>query len=206
MATYAMGNRPGTAPIRIGAGDVLVVTDVQRDFLPGGALAVPRGDEVIPALNRYLADWRARGLPVVLTRDWHPPDHRSFRERGGPWPPHCIAGTPGAAFDPRLDAPPSAAVVSKATDRDREAYSAFQGTDLEARLRAAGARRLFIGGLATEYCVRETARDALARGFEVLVLADAIRAIDVAPGDGRRAEEEMARLGATLVRHEALAR
>lgn len=194
----------GAERIRIAAGDALVVTDVQRDFLPGGALAVPHGDEIIPALNRYIAHWRSHALPVVLTRDWHPADHCSFRARGGPWPPHCIAGTPGAAFDPRLDAPASATIVSKATDRDREAYSAFEGTDLEAHLRAVGVRRLFVGGLATEYCVLATVRDALARGFATVVLADAIHPIDVRSGDGRRAEEEMARLGATLVRHEAL--
>jgi len=189
-----------TPAVTVGPGDALVVTDVQRDFLPGGALGVAHGDEVIAPLNRCLAEWEARGLFVVLTRDWHPPDHCSFRAQGGPWPPHCVAGTEGAAFDPRLAAPASAAVVSKATARDREAYSAFEGTDLEARLRAAGVRRLFVGGLATEYCVLETVRDARARGFGVVVLRDAIRPIEARPGDGRRAEEEMARLGATLVR------
>jgi nicotinamidase/pyrazinamidase len=187
-------------PVSIGPGDALVVTDVQRDFLPDGALAVPDGDEVIAPLNRYLAEWQARRLPVVLTRDWHPPDHCSFQARGGPWPPHCVAGSPGAAFDRRLAAPPSAIVISKATEREREAYSAFEGTDLESRLRAAGVRRVFVGGLASEYCVLATVRDALARGFGAVVLVDAIRAIEAHPGDGRRATEEMLRLGATLVR------
>jgi nicotinamidase/pyrazinamidase len=182
----------------MGPGDALVVADVQRDFLAGGALAVPHGDEVIPTLNRHLAQWRAQGLPVFITRDWHPADHCSFQTRGGPWPPHCVAGTAGAAFDPRLDVPPSAVVISKGTHRDREAYSAFEGTDLDAQLRAAGVRRIFVGGFTTEYCVLATARDALAHGFAVVVLADAIRAIDVRPGDGRRAEEEMVRRGATL--------
>jgi nicotinamidase/pyrazinamidase len=189
-------------PLDVGPGDALVVVDVQRDFLPGGALAVAHGDEVIAPLNRYLGEWRARGLLVVLTRDWHPPDHCSFRARGGPWPPHCVAGTAGAAFDPRLDGPASAIVVSKATERDREAYSAFEGSDLEACLHAARVRRVFVGGLATEYCVLATVRDALARGFGVVVLADAIRAIEACPGDARRAEEEMVRLGAALARQQ----
>jgi nicotinamidase/pyrazinamidase len=189
-------------PLVVGPGDALLVADVQRDFLPGGALGIAHGDAVIAPLNRCLAEWRARGLPIVLTRDWHPPDHCSFRPRGGPWPPHCVAGTPGAEFDPRLRVPPSALVISKATGRDREAYSAFQGTDLDPRLRAARVRRLFVGGLATEYCVRETVRDALARGFAAVVLLDGICAIEAHAGDGRRAEEEMAALGATLVRQQ----
>jgi nicotinamidase/pyrazinamidase len=189
---------PTPVSVHVGPGDALVVTDVQRDFLPGGALAVAHGDEVIPILNRYLAECRARGLPVFLIRDWHPADHCSFQTRGGPWPPHCVAGTPGAAFDSRLDVPISATVISKGTHRDREAYSAFEGTELDVQLRGAGVRQVFVGGLATEYCVLATVRDALARGFGVAVLADAIRAIDVRPGDGRRAEEEMVRRGATL--------
>src|SRR5579884_3272093 len=108
-------------PVTIGPGDALVVVDVQRDFLPGGALAVPEGDAVIAPLNRCLAEWQARGLPIFLTRDWHPPDHCSFRAQGGPWPPHCVAGTEGAAFDPRLVVPASAAVVSKAATPGRAA-------------------------------------------------------------------------------------
>jgi nicotinamidase-related amidase len=192
-----------TAKEQIGPGDALLVTDVQRDFLPGGSLPAPDGDAVVPALNRYLAVWRARGLPIVATRDWHPPDHCSFRARGGPWPPHCVAGTPGAEFDPALALPPDAAVVSKATHRDREAYSAFEGTDLDRRLRAAGVRRLFVGGVATEYCVAATVRDAVAHGYRVVVLQDAIRAIDARAAHG--AEEEMARRGAALISWKALA-
>jgi nicotinamidase/pyrazinamidase len=188
---------------RIGPGDALLVTDVPRDFLPGGSLAVPGGDAVVPVLNRYLAVWRARGLPVVATRDWHPPDHCSFHARGGPWPVHCVAGTRGAEFDPGLALPPDAIVVSKATAPEREAYSAFEGTDLDLRLRAAGVRRLFVGGVATEYCVASTVRDAVARGYRVVVLRDAVRAID--PGAAQEAEAEMARRGAALITREALA-
>jgi nicotinamidase/pyrazinamidase len=191
--------------VTVGAGDALLVVDVQRDFLPGGALGIAHGDEVIAPLNRCLAEWRTRGLPVILTRDWHPPDHCSFHARGGPWPVHCVAGTAGAAFDPRLDAPPSAIVVSKATHPDREAYSAFEGTDLESHLRAAGVRRIFIGGLATEYCVRESVRDGRACGFDMVVLCDAIRGVEAQRGDAQRAEDEMRTLGATLVRGPAAA-
>lgn len=178
------------------AGDALVVVDVQVDFLPGGSLAVPRGDEVVPVLNRWLAAAAARGLPVFATRDWHPPEHCSFRARGGPWPPHCVAGSAGAAFAPGLRLPPGATVVSKATTPDRDAYSGFEGTDLDARLRAAGARRLLVGGLATDYCVVETIRDARRLGYEVLLLADAVRAVEVRPGDGARALEALRRAGA----------
>ncbi len=178
------------------AGDALVVVDVQVDFLPGGSLAVPHGDEVVPVLNRWLAAAAARGLPVFATRDWHPPDHCSFRAQGGPWPPHCVAGSAGAAFAPGLRLPPGATVVSKATGPDRDAYSGFEGTDLDARLRAAGARRLLVGGLATDYCVLATVRDARRLGLEVLLLADAVRAVEVRPGDGARALEEMRRAGA----------
>ncbi len=180
-------------------GDVLLVTDIQNDFLPGGALAVAGGDEVVPVLNRYIDAFQAQGLPVYATRDWHPLRHCSFHAQGGPWPVHCVAGTHGADFSSLLKLPPDTTVISKATSRDREAYSSFQGTDLDSRLRAAGIRRLFIGGLTTDYCVLNTVRDARRLGYEVFVLADAIRAVDVRPGDGQRAEEEMAHLGAQFI-------
>jgi nicotinamidase/pyrazinamidase len=193
-------------PLTLQTGDALIVVDVQTDFLPGGALGVPAGDEVIPVLNQYLGEWRARGLPVFATRDWHPPGHCSFRERGGPWPPHCVAESQGARFASALDLPPTTVVISKSTMVDQDAYSGFQGTDLDDRLRRAEVRRVFVGGLATDYCVVSTVRDALARGYRTIVLADAIRAVDVHPDDGRKAEEEMGRLGATLIRIEALTR
>jgi nicotinamidase/pyrazinamidase len=180
-------------------GDALVVVDVQNDFLPGGALAVPQGAAVVPALNRYLAAWRARGLPVFATRDRHPAEHCSFHARGGPWPVHCVAGTPGADFAPGLDLPNDAVVVSKGESRDRDAYSGFDGTDLHERLQRAGIRRLFVGGLATDYCVLATVRDAVRLGYTVRVLADAIEAVDVHPGDGQRAEAEMAGAGVGAV-------
>jgi len=193
------------SPIRVQGGDALIAVDVQNDFLPGGSLAVPQGDAVVPALNRYLAAFAARALPIFATRDWHPADHCSFKAQGGIWPPHCIAGTRGAEFSPALALPPAAVVVSKATTPEADAYSGFGGTDLAARLNAGGVTRLYIGGLATDYCVLNTVRDALAAGFVVLLLADAIRAVDVNAGDGARAEAEMQRLGARAIRHEDLA-
>ena len=180
-------------------GDALLVTDIQNDFLPGGSLAVAGGDEVVPVLNRYIREFVAHGLPVYATRDWHPEGHCSFHAQGGPWPVHCVEGTHGAEFAVALTLPGDTTVISKATMLGQDAYSSFQGTDLDRRLRAAGIRRIFIGGLTTDYCVLNTVRDARTLGYEVFVLADAIRAVDVQPGDGRRAEEEMASLGARLV-------
>ena len=189
----------GDEPVRLQAGDALILVDVQLDFLPGGSLAVPRADEVVPALNRYIAVFRRLTFPVVATRDWHPADHCSFRAQGGPWPPHCVAGSDGARFAPLLDLPCEAHIVSKATTPDKDAYSGFEGTDLDERLKRAGVRRLFVGGLATDYCVLNTVRDALRLGYATFLLADAVRAVDVQPGDGARAMEEMRRLGAVAI-------
>jgi nicotinamidase/pyrazinamidase len=179
-------------------GDGLVVVDVQFDFLPGGALGVARGERVIAPLNACLAAFAAHRLPVFATRDWHPAEHCSFHAQGGPWPPHCVAGTQGAAFPPELKLPRDAAIVSKATTADRDAYSGFAGTDLESRLRAAGVKRLVVGGLATDYCVLQTVLDARRLGFDVIVLREAIAAVDLQPGDGERALAQMQAAGATL--------
>ncbi len=176
--------------------DALLVADIQQDFLPGGALGVPRGDEIAPVLRRYLSAFQTRGLPIFASRDWHPPDHCSFREQGGIWPTHCVAGSPGAEPPPDFPLPPSTVIIHKATRRDKEAYSAFQETPLEDHLRAAGMRRLFVGGLTTEYCVLHTVRDALALGYAVVLLTDAIRPVNLHPDDGRKAEAEMLRRGA----------
>jgi nicotinamidase/pyrazinamidase len=191
--------------ITISPYDALLVVDIQRDFLPGGALGVRGGDEVIPVLNRYIAIARRHGMPIIATRDWHPADHCSFHARGGPWPEHCVQDTPGAAFAPQLDLPEDAIIVSKATQADQEAYSTFSGTGLAQRLREAGVQRVLIGGLATDYCVRYSTRDALAEGFEVIVLDDAVRAVEVQPGDGARAKEEMKASGAVSARLEDIA-
>ena len=186
-------------------GDALLIVDVQNDFLPGGNLAVPHGDEVVTVLNRYLKLFEARTLPVYATRDWHPEQHCSFREQGGLWPPHCVAGTRGAQFAAALQLPSSAVIISKAATVEQDAYSGFQGTSLDQQLRAANIRRLFIGGLATDYCVLNTVRDALRLGYRVLLLGDAIRAVDVQPGDGLRAEAEMSKLGAQRITVEGVA-
>ncbi len=182
-----------------GQGDALVIVDVQNDFLPGGRLAVPEGDAVMAPLNRYIALFQARGLPVYATRDWHPPDHCSFTAQGGPWPPHCVAETAGAAFAADLHLPADAVVVYKATLQGKDAYSGFEGTHLAEHLRDRQVSRLFIGGLATDYCVLNTVKDALAAGFRVLLLTDAIRAVELEAGDGERAIADMQRAGAQLI-------
>jgi len=190
--------------VDLNPGDGLLVVDLQNDFLPGGALGVPRGDEVVPVLNRYMAAFRARGLPIFASRDWHPPNHCSFREQGGVWPVHCAVGTKGAEFHPGFHLSPSTIVISKATDPKKDAYSAFEGTALDEHLRKTGVRRLLIGGLATDYCVLNTVRDAINRGYPVYLLMDGIRAVNLKPDDGRKAEEEMIRLGAVPIRLENL--
>jgi nicotinamidase/pyrazinamidase len=186
-----------------GPGDALVIVDVQGDFVTG-SLAVPGGAEVIPPLNRAAAAFAARGLPVIATRDWHPDDHISFHEQGGPWPPHCVAGTPGADAAEGLELPAGTVVVEKADTAAMDAYSAFSGTGLADDLRARGVRRLIVGGLATDYCVLNTVKDAMVEGFETVILGDAIRAVDVQPGDGDRAEDEMRRAGARFATVEDL--
>lgn len=187
------------------SGDALLLIDVQNDFLPGGSLAVPSGDEIIPILNRYIEAFSKASLPVYASRDWHPPDHSSFRAQGGIWPPHCIAGSRGAEFSPKLGLPANAVIISKAANPNADAYSDFDEPDLEQSLHQNGISRLFIGGLATDYCVLYTARDALARGFEVHLLLDGIRAINLKPGDGQRAIEEMTSLGARPIHFEDIA-
>jgi len=183
-----------------GPGDALLLVDVQNDFLPGGSLAVPSGDAILDLLDDYLAIATAKGIPIFACRDMHPSDHVSFREQGGPWPRHCVVGTPGAELSSRLHPPPSLRQVHKATRADRDAYSAFQDTGLDARLRELGIRRIFLGGFTTEYCVLETVRDARSLGFEIVVLEDAIRGLD--PARAEQAIEEMRALGANFLRHE----
>jgi nicotinamidase/pyrazinamidase len=178
------------------SGEALLIVDPQVDFCPGGALPVPGGDRIFPALN----DAAGRFQTVVASRDWHPRDHISFRARGGPWPEHCVADTPGAEFHPALRRDLIDHVVSKALQADEEAYSAFAGTGLAAWLRERGVRRLFVGGLATDYCVRQSVLDALGEGFAVSVLEDGVGAVDVQPGDGERALAEMRAAGARVVR------
>ncbi|MGZ3241377.1 MAG: isochorismatase family protein [Burkholderiaceae bacterium] len=182
--------------VHLDSKDALVIVDVQNDFLPGGNLAVPKGDDIIPVLNRAIELFNDHALPIYATRDWHPPDHCSFTQQGGIWPPHCIAGSKGAEFAPALNLPPTAIVISKAVSATQEAYSGFEGTDLANRFRTQGIERLFIGGLATDYCVLDTVKNALKQGFSVVLLLDAIRAVDLHVGDGQAAINEMIKLGA----------
>jgi nicotinamidase/pyrazinamidase len=185
--------------------DALVVVDVQNDFCPGGSLAVPDGDHVVPVLNRYAERFAAQGAAVFASRDWHPPRTRHFAAYGGVWPPHCVQGTTGAALHPALVLPARTQVVSKGMDPDEDAYSCFQacaeqGGDFASLLAAREIQRLFVGGLATDYCVKATALDALRAGLTVVILQDAVRAVDVTPGDGARALAELAAAGAESAR------
>ena len=176
--------------------DALIVVDVQRDFCPGGALPVPEGDQVVPAINRILG---LGGWLTVATRDWHPQDHCSFAPQGGIWPVHCVAGTPGAAFHPGLDAMKVRQIISKARTQDAEAYSGFQGTELAALLKGQGSRRAFVCGLATDYCVKFTVLDALAEGFHVSLITAACRGVNLQAGDVDRALKEMRASGCYIL-------
>jgi nicotinamidase/pyrazinamidase len=159
-------------------GDALLVVDVQNDFLPGGSLGVSDGHAVVPVLNQYIETFAGHNLPIFLTRDWHPENHCSFGKQGGTWPVHCVAGTGGAAFASDLAQPAGVIVVDKADAPERDAYSGFEHTDLLSELRKRGVKRVYIGGLATDYCVLNTVKDALFHGFEVYLLEDAIRAVN----------------------------
>lgn len=191
--SIALGKRLGLT-----GHDALLVIDVQRDFLPGGSLPVREGEAVIAPLNAYMAAFAARHLPIFVTRDWHPPEHCSFQDQGGRWPPHCIQRTAGAEWPADLHIPPGAHIVSKATEKDADAYSGFAGTALHRLLSDLGVRRVFVGGLTTEYCVHDTVLYARANGFEVVLLDDAVRAVNLKPGDGASAVEDMVRHGAVL--------
>lgn len=173
----------------------LIIVDVQHDFLPGGALGVAKGDQVIPALEAAAK----RADLVVATRDWHPADHMSFKENGGIWPAHCVQGTEGAEIHPRIKAIADR-TISKGENPAVEQYSGIQGTHLADMLRAEGYTKLLIGGLATDYCVKATVLDALKEGFAVEVLADGSRAVNVSEGDETAAYVEMATAGATISR------
>lgn len=176
--------------------DALLLVDVQNDFLGGGSLAVPDADAILPVITAYIELFSRRALPLIATRDWHPTNHCSFVDNGGQWPPHCVADTPGAAFAKDLPLPTSCHIVSKATTADHEAYSGFERTDLAAYLRQQNIQRLFVCGLATDYCVLQTVIDARKNGFEVVLLEDAVRAVDVSAGDGIRAIGQMRERGA----------
>lgn len=176
----------------------LIVVDVQNDFCPGGALPIKGGDEIVPVLNRYLELFGKTRSGVYATRDWHPRNHCSFKKQGGSWPDHCTQNSPGAEFHPGLKLPHDAEVISKAIRPETDAYSGFEGTNLELYLKRKGTQRLFVGGLATDYCVKQTVLDARRLSFETYLLTDAIWGIDAKKGDCQKAIEEMKKAGAIL--------
>lgn len=181
----------------------LILVDVQNDFCPGGTLPVTEGDKVVPILNVYIKRFREVGAPIYATRDWHPKDHISFKENGGVWPPHCVQETRGAGFHPGLELPGDVKIISKGTSPKDEAYSGFQGTELTAELKKNGIRALYIGGLATDYCVKHTVLDARKEGFSTFFLEDGSKGVDVNPGDSKKAIDDMLSAGAkTVLSHE----
>jgi nicotinamidase/pyrazinamidase len=184
------------------ANAALLLVDVQNDFCPGGALPVPDGDQVVPVLNRLIDRFAGEGRPIYASRDWHPPDTRHFKAFGGRWPSHCVADSAGAQFHPGLQLPASTTVISKGEDRNDDGYSAFEGVTHEGRtlaadLRARGIRTLYVGGLATDYCVRASVLDARRAGLDVIVVTDGVAGIE--EGDVARALDEMRAAGAELV-------
>lgn len=189
----ALGKQLGLQP-----GDALIVVDLQRDFLPGGALAVPQADQIVTTINSYLSAFATRNLPIFLTRDWHPANHCSFKQYGGTWPPHCVQGTAGAQWPDGLQVPDSAHVVSKGSDPENDAYSGFEGTSLLDLLHTQKVLRVFVAGVATDYCVRATVLDARRYGLAVVVLAEAIRGINREHGDESRSLREMMEGGAVF--------
>jgi nicotinamidase/pyrazinamidase len=176
----------------------LIVVDVQNDFCPGGTLAVAHGDEVVAPLNELIREFLDRGEPVFESRDWHPEKTKHFAAYGGTWPVHCVQNTKGAEFHPDLITDPLIQVISKGLG-DTDCYSAFDETDLNSRLRELGVEEVWVGGLATDYCVKSTVIDALKNGFRVKALENAMRAVDVNPGDGERALAEMREAGAQII-------
>lgn len=189
----------GAVTCRLNPGDALLVIDVQNDFLPGGSLAVPEGDAVIHPLNGWISQFAGAGFPILATRDCHPSDHCSFLEQGGPWPTHCVKGSWGADFPETLNLLPSIGIVDKPDCPDQETYSAFTGTSLQGQLRDQGTSHVWVGGLATDYCVMNTVIDALQLGFRVTVLLESIRAVNVQAADGERAIQRMVAHGAALL-------
>ncbi|MGM0428431.1 MAG: isochorismatase family protein [Thermodesulfobacteriota bacterium] len=179
-------------------GDALIIVDVQRDFCPGGALPIEDGDKVVPILNRWMDVAITKGVPIYVSRDWHPVDHISFEQRGGPWPPHCIQDSDGARFHPDLRVPESAIKVTKGVRFDQEQNSVFDQTGLAEQLRYDGAQRLFVGGLAEDVCVLATVLDGCREGFEMVLILDATRPVTIAGGE--EARRKMHDAGARLER------
>lgn len=180
----------------------LLIVDLQNDFCPRGSLAVAGGDTIIPALNTYAKIFSQKNLPIFVSRDWHPKKTKHFKAYGGTWPPHCVQGTKGAQFHPKFRLPKHTIILSKGMDPEQEGYSAFDAVDSSGQplfnlLKIFGVQELYIGGLATDYCVKTTAIDALKQGFSVWFLSDAMKGVDLTPGDSARAIKEMLDCGAT---------
>ena len=181
----------------------LIVVDVQNDFCPGGTLALAHGDDVVAPLNHLITEFLERGEPVFKSRDWHPPNTKHFADFGGTWPVHCVQNTRGAEFHPDLIDDIHIRTISKGLG-DEDCYSAFDGTDLALQLQRLGVEEIWVGGLATDYCVKSTVLEGLKEGFQVKVIEDAIRPVEMQPGDGQRALEEMRVAGAEIARSSEL--
>ncbi len=179
--------------------DAILIVDVQKDFLPGGSLGVPDADKILPFINAYIRIFSNKGLKCYFTRDWHPKDHCSFKDYGGLWPEHCVQESEGANFADDLIIPDNAVIISKATSKDKDAYSGFDNTELDKILKQHGIERLFIGGLATDYCVKATVLDAISKGYDVFLLLDAIKAVNLDPNDEQNALSEMKEKGAVFI-------
>jgi nicotinamidase/pyrazinamidase len=189
--------------VEFSPGDALLLVDPQNDFCPGGALGVAEGDQVMPILSEWAAAAAAAGVPIFVSRDWHPPRTTHFKEYGGVWPPHCVQGTPGAEFHPALRLPSSVLIVSKGMGEAEDAYSAFQARDangvmLADLLRSRGVQRLYVMGLATDYCVKASALAGLEHGFAVVLVQAGCRAVDLQPGDGHAALSAIQTAGGVL--------
>ncbi|WP_024821994.1 MULTISPECIES: bifunctional nicotinamidase/pyrazinamidase [Aminobacterium] len=180
-------------------GDALIVVDVQQDFCEGGSLAVRGANSIISVINSLVQLAQNRKIPVFFSRDWHPSDHISFKKQGGLWPPHCVQEEKGAAFHPGLIVPDTAFIIDKGTCCEKDAYSAFEGTDLLEKLHAQSIRRIFVCGLATDYCVKSTALDGLSHGFDVYLVTDGMKGVNVKEDDSCKALEELKAKGARLV-------
>jgi len=187
--------------VKINDFDALIIVDMQNDFMPYGALPVPESDKLVPTINEYIKKFEKNSNPVFFTRDWHPKNHISFKGYGGIWPPHCVQDTEGAQFHPDLYIPvDNKFIISKGYSKDFDAYSGFQGTVLDDLLRERGIKRVFICGVATDYCVKNTVIGGLNLGYQVFVLEDAIKGVDVNKGDSEKAISYMLSKGAVLIK------
>ncbi len=182
----------------------LLIVDVQNDFCPGGALAVPEGDKIVSTINKYIRIFAKKKLPIFATRDWHPVKTKHFKDFGGLWPVHCIQNTKGAAFHPDLKLPKEAILLYKGMDPEEDCYSSFSAQDLSGQplfklLKRMGITEIYIAGLATDYCVKYTAIDALKHGFKVKILLDAVKGVNLKTNDSTEAIKKITKMGAKKI-------